>query len=442
MGQDNMHHVIIVGGGFGGLYAAKALRGAQAKVSLVDQRNFHLFQPLLYQVATGALAAGDIAFPLREVFKRYKNFYVLSAEVVDIDPDQKRVLLRDGELAYDTLILASGSSHHYFGHEEWSRHAPALKTVENALDMRRRIFLAFEVAERQSDPAQRSAWMTFAVVGGGPTGVELSGSLGELVRNTLRENFRHIDPAQARILLLEGLDRVLPSFPPELSAKAEKTLARLGVTVTLRTQVTRIEDGTVTLRTGNRTEQIQARTVLWCAGVKASPLGQILAERAGVPLDRIGRVMVEPDLTLSRYPDIFVIGDLANFSHQRASPLPGLAAVAMQQGQYAAEIIRQRLHGNKIAKLFQYRDKGNLCVIGRNTAVADLGRFRFNGFLAWLIWIFVHIRYLIGFDNKFLVLFQWGWNYLTQRRRSRLITGEKPFPILNERLEHKTRRSR
>jgi NADH dehydrogenase len=422
-----MHHIVIIGGGFGGLYAAKALRGVNAKVSLIDRRNFHLFQPLLYQVATGGLTSGDIAYPLREIFKRQPNFYTITADVVSVDPDEKEVVLQYGEIAYDTLVVATGSSHHYFGHDEWAERAPGLKTVEDALEIRRRIFLAYETAERETDAKRKRALMTFVVVGGGPTGVELAGSLGELARNTLKDNFRNIDPSQSEILLIETLERPLPSYPPDLSMKAERALARLGVRILTQTVVTDIEDGAVTARRGDTVERIAARTVLWGAGVKASPLGEILARRTGVPLDRSGRITTEPDLTVAGYPDIFVIGDLAHFSHPDGKPLQGMASVAIQQGRYAGWAIRKSLEGKPRGR-FRYRDKGNMSVIGRNAAVADLGRLRFNGSLAWWIWLVVHIRYLIGFDNKFVVLFHWCWNYLTRKRGARIIIGEgQPF---------------
>lgn len=426
-------HVVIIGGGFGGLYAAKALGRAPVRVTLVDKRNFHLFQPLLYQVATGGLSPGDIASPLRAVLNKYKNIRVLIAEVTDLKPDERKVILRDGELSYDLLIVATGVSHHYFGRDDWAHFAPGLKTIEDATEIRRRIFLAFEAAERETDLEKRRAWLTFVIVGGGPTGVELAGALGELAHKTLKNDFRSIDPTEAKILLLEGLERVLPSYPPDLSAKAEQSLIQLGVTVQTKTMVTEIQDGLITFHHGDgQPEQLKARTILWGAGMKASPLGQILAERTGAALDRAGRVMVEPDLTLAHRPDIFVIGDLANYSHQGEKPLPGVAQVAMQQGQYVANLIQRRLKGESLPP-FHYQDRGSLAVIGRNAAVADLGFLKFGGFLAWLIWIFIHIAYLIEFDHRVLVMFQWAWNYFTRRRGARLITGRDPFPLVESR---------
>ena len=422
--NQSPHQVVIVGGGFGGLYAAKALAGVRVNVTLVDKRNFHLFQPLLYQVATGTLSPADISAPLRSVLNRSKNTKVLMGEVVDIDPLQRKVVLRNEELPYDSLIIATGVSHHYFGNDLWATVAPGLKTVEDALEMRRRIFIAFEAAEKETDPEKRRAWLTFVVVGGGPTGVELAGAIAELAKNTLKKDFRNIDTAEARILLLEGLDRILPPYAPELSVKAEASLTRLGVTVQTKTLVTNIADNIVTTRQGDLVEQIPARTILWAAGVKASPMGEVLSIRAGAQLDRSGRVIVEPDLSLPGHPNIFVIGDLANCSAQNGKPLPGVAPVAMQQGQYVAALIQQRLLG-KSSIPFRYLDRGSLAVMGRNAAVVDLGLIKFSGLLAWLAWVFVHIYYLIEFDNKLVVMIQWGWNYFTRKRGARLITGEE-----------------
>jgi NADH:quinone reductase (non-electrogenic) len=423
--QDTpLHHVVIVGGGFAGLYAGRALRRAPVRVTLVDKRNFHLFQPLLYQVATGGLSAGDIAYPLRSIFARDRHFLVIMAEVTDIDVAQRAVILREGSLTYDTLILAPGSTNQYFGHDDWAQQAPALKTLEDALEIRRRIFLAFEAAEREPDPEKRRALMTFVIVGGGPTGVELAGTLGELAHGTLKDDFRAINPADAEILVLEGRERILATFPPDLSARAQAALTRLGVTVRTGTVVTDLGNGTVMLRRGESTESLQARTILWTAGVKSSPLGEALAKHTGVELDRMGRVKVAPDFTIPGHPEIFVIGDLAHFSHEGGNPLPGLASVAIQEGRYVGEAIRQRLQGNAPPR-FHYVDKGNLAIVGRNAGVADFGRLHLGGFLAWLAWLLVHIYYLIGFDNKLLVLFQWGWNYVTRKRGAQLITGKE-----------------
>lgn len=340
-----MHRVVIIGGGFGGLYAAQALGHAPVQVTLIDRRNFHLFQPLLYQVATGGLSPGEIASPLRHVLRRNTNTEVLLAEMTDLDVVNRHVVLRDGEEGYDTLIVAAGASDSYFGNDQWEPLAPGLKTIEDATEIRSRILLAFEKAEREPDEESRRAWLTFVVVGAGPTGVELAGALGEIANDTLRHDFRRIDPSTARIFLVEGSDRVLPPYPPDLSAKAEEALIRMKVRPMVGALVTGIDETGVTVRRGNEMEHIPARTVLWAAGVQASPLGRILAERAGAKLDRVGRVIVEPDLTIAGHPEILVIGDLANFTHQTGKPLPGVAPVAMQQGRYAAKLVRGRLAG-------------------------------------------------------------------------------------------------
>jgi len=420
-GESYPHHVVIIGGGFGGLYAAKSLGCAPVKVTLVDKRNFHLFQPLLYQVATGNVAAEEIAASLRATLSPYKNVHVLLDEVLDIDADERKVILSDGELSYDTLIVATGVTPHYFGHDEWSQAAVGLKTVEDAQEMRRRILFAFEAAERETDPERRRAWMTFVVIGAGSAGVELSGALGELAHETLQNDFRSIDPAEAEVLLVEAADRILPAYPPQLSAKAEAALARLGVTVWTRARVTDITGDTISVSRGDRFDRIEAHTMLWTAGIRASPMANVLARRTDANLDRLQRVIVEPDLSITRYPDIFVIGDLASFSHQRDELLPALAPVAIQQGQYVARLIRARLAGRSLPG-FSYFDKGNVAVIGRNTAVVQLGRFKSEGFIAWLLWVVIHIYYLVGFDQKMLVMFRWVWNYFTRRRGARLIT--------------------
>jgi NADH dehydrogenase len=426
--MDPQHHVVIIGGGFGGLQAALALRKAPVHVTLLDRRNFHLFQPLLYQVAMGGLSPANIASPLRAILKNQSNAEVFLAEAVDFDVALRRVLLSDGAIGYDTLIIAAGARDHYFGHDDWETLAPGLKTIEDATEIRRRVLLAFEAAERESDPAKQQALLTFIIVGAGPTGVELAGALGELAHHTLRRNFRHIKPSDARILLLEGMDRVLPPYPPRLSTKATASLADLGVTVRTGTIVTDLQPGTVTVRTGDRTEIIAAHTVLWAAGVRASPLGQALARATGVILDRGGRVPVQPDLTVAGHPDIFVIGDMAFCLDETGKPLPGVAPVAMQQGRYVADLIQRRLAG-KEQPPFHYRDKGKLATIGRAAAVADLGWARFSGFVAWLAWLFVHLLYLIGFQNRLLVMTQWAWSYFTRNRSARLVTGPNPLPM-------------
>ena len=416
------HRVVLVGAGFGGLYAAQALKRAPVDLTVIDRRNFHLFQPLLYQVATGGLSPGEIASPVRHVLSRQRNARVWMAEVRDIDVERRRVCLDDGEAPYDTLILATGSHHHYFGHHDWAPLAPGLKTIEDATEIRRRILLAFECAEREPDTAERRAWLTFAIVGAGPTGVELAGALGEIANDTLRHDFRSINPAEATILLVEGADRVLPSFPPDLSAAAERALSDLGVRARTHSTVTGLDRAGVTVRTGDSVERIPAKTVLWAAGVEASELGKIVSQRTGAPLDRAGRVIVEPDLTVPGHPEIFVIGDLAHFSHQTGQPLPGLAPVAMAQGRYVARAIRARLRG-ETAPPFHYFDKGTLATIGRNKAVAAFGRLHISGPIAWFAWLFVHLMYLVEFDNRLLVLIEWIYDYITRNRGARLITG-------------------
>lgn len=429
-GSNNpLHRVVVVGGGFGGLYAAQFLKRTNVHITLIDRRNFHLFQPLLYQVATGTLSPADIASPLRAILNDNPNANVVLGEVLDLDPIQKVVILSDAIIAYDTLVLATGVSHHYFGNDHWAAVAPGLKTVEDALEIRRRIFLAFETAEREPDPDKRRAWMTFVIVGGGPTGVELAGAIAELAGNVLKKDFRAIDTTKSTILLLEGMDRVLPPYPPELSAEAEASLTQLGVTVRTKTMVTDIADNVVTVKQGDTLEQIHARTILWAAGVKASSLGRVLAQRTGAELDRVGRVIVNPDLSVPNYPDIFVIGDLAHYAHQTGKPLPGVAPVAMQQGEYVAKLINRRLVGETMPS-FKYHDLGNLAVIGRNKAVVDLGFVKFSGPLAWLAWVFVHIYFLIEFDNKLIVMTQWAWNYFTRNTGARLITGEGTLPLV------------
>ncbi|HEY3352763.1 MAG TPA: NAD(P)/FAD-dependent oxidoreductase [Polyangia bacterium] len=412
-------HVVIVGGGFGGLYAARALRRAGVRITLVDRRNHHLFQPLLYQVATAALNPSDIATPIRRILRRQRNVEVVLAEATGIDVPGRRVILRDGALDYDYLILATGVTHSYFGHDAWEASAPGLKTIEDALEVRRRILLAYEAAERETDGERRREWLTFALVGGGPTGVELAGAIAEIARHVLQRDFRHIDPRVSRVLLLEAGPRILPSFAPVLSAKATRTLAGLGVEVRTGARVTGIDERGVTL--GD--ERVAARTVLWAAGVE----GSALARSLGVPLDRAGRVLVNPDLTLPGAPAVAVVGDLAALT-QDGAPLPGVAPVAIQAGRHAAANIRRALRGQPLTP-FRYADRGALATIGRAAAVAERGRVRLAGFLAWVLWLLVHIFWLIGFRNRFLVLSEWAWTYLRYERGARLITGAVP-PLL------------
>jgi NADH dehydrogenase len=405
---------VIIGGGFGGLYAARALRRAPVEVVLIDRRNYHLFQPLLYQVATAALNPSDIAAPIRRVLRRQENCRVLLAEATAVDVARRCIQLADGTLSYDFLIVATGATHSYFGHDEYARVAPGLKSVEDALDVRRRILLAYEAAERATDPAVRRAWLTFVVVGGGPTGVELAGALAEIARHALKDDFRSIDPREAKVVLVEGLPRVLNAFPPELSVEATGQLERLGVAVRTSTMVTGIDESGVSLGA----ERLDARTVLWAAGVAASPLARSL----GVPLDRAGRVKVEPDLTIPGHPEVFVIGDLA-ILEQDGKPVTGLAAVAVQEGPHAARNVGRAVRGLPLEP-FRYTDKGILATIGRAAAVASFGRVRLSGLVAWLVWLFVHVFLLIGFRNRFLVMFSWAWTYFTYERGARLITGE------------------
>jgi NADH dehydrogenase len=419
--MDPKCRVVIVGGGFGGLYAAKRLGRAPVSLTLIDRRNFHLFQPLLYQVATGALSPGEIASPLRAVVGRNRNTEVVLGEVRDLDAANRRVILTDSEVPYDELIVATGATHSYFGHDEWAAVAPGLKTVENATSIRSKLLTAFERAERETDAVKRREWLNFVIVGGGPTGVELAGALAEVANDSLRHDFHHIDPTAAHILLVEGENRLLPVFPPELSAKAEQQLSKLGVHTRTGTRVTAIDDQGVTMTGASGDEKLAARTVLWAAGVRASSMGKVLANRAGAELDKVGRVMVEPDLSIAGHPEIHVIGDLANFSRQSGKPLPGVAPVAMQQGRYVAQAIVAKLRG-KTLRPFHYFNKGNLATIGRNKAVADFGFLRISGFPAWFLWVFVHLMYLVEFENRLLVFVEWVYNYFTHNRGARLIT--------------------
>ena len=414
--------VVIIGGGFGGLEAAKELGRAGARVTLIDRLNYHLFQPLLYQVATGGLSPGDISSPLRAVLKRHRNTTVLMAEVVDILPGERRVVLRDGTERYRHLIVATGTRHSYFGHKDWEREALGLKTIEDAIEIRRRILRAFEVAERADSPRAREIEMTFVVIGGGPTGVELAGALGELARQTLRRDFRRIDPTRTRIYLLEGSPRLLPTYPESLSHRAERSLERLGVTVRTGAMVTRVEPNGAVYTADGQEQRIEARTILWAAGVQASPLGRVLHERTGAEIDNAGRVKVAADLTVPGHPEISVIGDLAVVGGADGRSLPGVAPVAMQQAGHAARNVLRAIRGEP-RQPFVYRDLGNLATIGRNEAVADFGRVRFTGWFAWAVWLFVHIMKLTGFRNRLVVLVQWAFAYFTYQRSIRLITG-------------------
>jgi NADH dehydrogenase len=435
------HRVLIVGGGFAGLYAARDLRSdPEVAVTLLDRRNFHLFQPMLYQVATGALAPGDIAQPLRSVLSRQKNATVVLGEAIGIDVDKREVHVSDGgTIAYDTLIVATGAHHTFFGHDDWATHAQGLKTLEDAIEIRRRILIAFEAAEREADPERRREWMTFVLVGGGPTGVELAGSLGEIARDTLRADFRSIDPSDAKIILVEAMDRVLPTFPPGRSASAKRQLERLGVDVRPGMTVTYIDESRVRVRpTADREaaeETIPTRTVLWGAGVVASSFAKKVAAATGAETDRVGRVLVGPDLTIPGHPEIFVVGDAAVQPWKPERATPGVAQGGIQGGSYAAKVIRRRILGRPYEP-FRYSNHGDVAVIGRLSAVTDIpwmGPFgQQGGFTAWLLWLGIHIAYLIGFTNRLVVLTRWAWSFVTHGRGSRLITEGELLPPIAE----------
>lgn len=430
-------HVVIVGGGFGGLAAARKLKHTAVRVTLIDRTNHHLFQPLLYQVATGALSPANIAAPLRGILRRHDNVRVLLSDVRDVEVERQRVLTDTTAVAYDVLIIATGVRHHYFGNEGWEPAAPGLKTIGDALEIRHRVLGAFEAAEVESDPERSREWLTFVVVGGGPTGVELAGALAEIAKHTLRHDFRSVDPTDARILLFEATERVLPTYPRQLAGKATQALARLGVEVRAGTLLTDVDPDGVTVVHAGETERIATRTVLWAAGVKASPLGTRLAAAVGAELDSAGRIVVGPDLTLPGHPEIFVIGDLARAEDASGEPLSGVAPVAIQQGRYVANLVRRRLNGDTragfVARLlrrpassdpppaFRYRDRGQMATIGRGVAVADLGRLRIGGFVGWVAWLTVHLMWLPQFESRLLILVQWAWSYWTWNRSARLI---------------------
>jgi NADH dehydrogenase len=425
--MPEMHRIVVVGGGFGGLYAVKSLKHASVQITLLDRRNFHLFQPLLYQVATGTLSVGNIAASLRNTLKHQKNTQVLLGEMTDLDVKQRRVILKDGTLPYDSLIIATGSEPFYMGHDDWRPYAPGLKTIEDATTMRARILRAFESAERENDPQRIQEWLTFVIAGGGPTGVELAGALAEVARKTLRDDFRKIRPESAKIILVNGEERVLPDYAPDLSQKAEAALKRLQVVVRNKILITDVQPDAVTLGQGDQRERIPTRTVLWAAGVRASPLGRVLSQATGAEMDKQGRLKVGPDLSLPGHAEIFVIGDLACVQQGTKGPLPGVAPVAMQEGRYVARLLEQGTR-NKSSAPFHYRHWGSLATIGRNKAVADLGWVRFNGSLAWFAWAFVHLLYIVEFEDRILVMLQWMWSYLTWNRSDLLITYAPPAP--------------
>ena len=418
------HRVVIIGGGFAGLRAARALRSAPVDVTLIDRRNYHLFQPLLYQVATGSLSPGQIAAPIRAVLSRQKNTRVLMGDVVDIDPAAKRVVLADGaEIEYDSLIVAAGSQTSYYGHDEWRHWAPGMKSIEEATDIRHKILYAFEVAERLTDPAERQAWLRFVIVGAGPTGVELAGAIGEIARETLRNDFRSIRSEDAEIILIDGAPRVLMTFPEDLAKKAAASLARLGVRVRTGVMVKQIDQDGVTVETRGVTDRLESKTVIWAGGVTVPALGRTLASRTKVETDRIGRIKVNPDLTIPNHPDIYVVGDLALASGPDGKPLPRLAQVAMQGGTYAAKAIVRKVEGAKPLPPFKYFDKGELAVIGRAAAVANVFGRHISGLPAWLIWAFVHLMYIVQFRSRLTVFIEWAIEDLTFNRGARLITG-------------------
>jgi NADH:ubiquinone reductase (H+-translocating) len=421
------YRVVIVGAGFGGLNAARALAKACVRVTIIDRKNYHTFQPLLYQVATAGLSPSEIAAPIRSIMRSYKNVEVLMTEVTGFDLDRRIIVTTDSTVTYDYLIVAAGASHSYFGHDEWEPSAPGLKTIEDALEIRRRVLLAFELAERESASGETTRALNFVVVGAGPTGVELAGTIAEISRQALADDFRSINPAHTHILLLEGGPRVLPAYSEDLSRSAEEQLRRLGVEVRTNTLVTQIEPGIVHFAG----TELSATVVLWAAGVAASPLGKKL----GVPVDRAGRVLVQSDLSIPEHPEVFTIGDLASLKDEQGKPLPGVAPVAIQEGQFVAKLIRREIDSDgkpESRPTFHYWNKGSLATIGRAAAVAEFGRIHISGFIAWLAWLFVHILFLIGFRNRLLVFIQWAWSYVTYERGARLITGSTYLPGWSE----------
>ncbi|HYL62983.1 MAG TPA: NAD(P)/FAD-dependent oxidoreductase [Candidatus Methylomirabilis sp.] len=431
--MEQKHRVVILGGGFGGLNAAQKLKRAPVQVTLIDRRNFHLFQPLLYQVATGSLSPGEIAAPLRGVLSRQKNTQVLLGEAADIDPDGKKVILQDGAaFSYDSLIVATGSQTSYYGNDGWQEWAPSLKTVEEATAIRHKILYAFESAERAETEEEARVWLTFVIVGAGATGMELSGALAEIANETLRNDFRRINPRETRIILMEGGPRVLTAFPEDLSAKAEKLVSQLGVEVEKGVMVTEIDAEGVTYKSGDESKRLLAKTVLWAGGVTTNQFGRKLGERTKAETDRGGRIKVNQDLTIRGYPDIFVVGDLALSFNEEGKPLPGVAQVAIQGGAYAAKTIRGRSKGKKETKPFHYFNKGDMAVIGRAAAIANIFGFHVSGWPAWIIWLFIHLMYIVEFQSRVLVFIQWGFQYLTFSRGARLITGASASDSLEQ----------
>ncbi len=426
---ENIHRVVILGGGFGGLSAAQALKRAPVQVTLLDRRNFHLFQPLLYQVATGSLSPGEIAAPLRSVLRKQKNTEVLLGEAADIDPHKNLLTLNDGaQFEYDSLIVSTGSQTSYYGNDSWRKNAPSLKTVEEATNIRQKILLAFECAERSASEAEARAWLTFVIVGAGATGLELAGALAEIANETLKHDFRRINPSEAQILLVEGGPRILTAFPEDLAETAERLVSRLGVKVLKGVKVTNVDAEGVTFERGATTERLAAKTVLWAGGVTTNELGRTLAKRTEAQTDRIGRIPVTPQLTIPNFPNIFVVGDLALANDKNGKPLPGVAQVAMQGGAYAAKVIRARVEKKPEPPPFHYFNKGDMAVIGRAAAVANIFGLHLSGLLAWLVWLFIHLIYIVEFQSRVMVFIQWGIQFVTFSRGARLITGDGAAP--------------
>ena len=426
---ENIHRVVILGGGFGGLSAAQALKRAPVQVTLLDRRNFHLFQPLLYQVATGSLSPGEIAAPLRSVLRKQKNTEVLLGEAADIDPHKNLLTLNDGaQFEYDSLIVSTGSQTSYYGNDSWRKNAPSLKTVEEATNIRQKILLAFECAERSASEAEARAWLTFVIVGAGATGLELAGALAEIANETLKHDFRRINPSEAQILLVEGGPRILTAFPEDLAETAERLVSRLGVKVLKGVKVTNVDAEGVTFERGATTERLAAKTVLWAGGVTTNELGRTLAKRTEAQTDRIGRIPVTPQLTIPNFPNIFVVGDLALANDKNGKPLPGVAQVAMQGGAYAAKVIRARVEKKTEPPPFHYFNKGDMAVIGRAAAVANIFGLHLSGLLAWLVWLFIHLIYIVEFQSRVMVFIQWGIQFVTFSRGARLITGDAAAP--------------
>ncbi len=425
MDRMDRHRVVIVGGGFAGFWATRCLKKADVEITLVDKRNFHLFQPLLYQVATGALSPADIASPLRGVLAHQKNVKVKLGEMIGFDPKLRKVLLKDSELEYDSLVVATGSENHYYGNDQWSDIAPGLKTIEDALNIRNRIFSAFERAEKETNPTERIRLMTFVIVGGGPTGIELAGALAEIARITLRDNFRSINPMDAQLIVLEGGQDILSGFGSKLRSAAKRSLASLGVKIHTEVFAENIDKLGVTVMEKGHQYRIDSETVLWAAGIRPSPIAKLLTDEGG--LHQTGRVIVNANLSLPKHDNVFVLGDLAFFTDGSGKPLPGTAPVAMSQGRYVAHYIVDKIK-HKSIKPYHYRNRGNMAVIGRAAAIADLGWAQFSGYPAWLLWLFVHLMYLVEFDNRLIVFIQWAWNYFTRNRGARLITYDNKHP--------------